>query len=84
MENLINSLLHYSRCGRAELIFQSVDLNELIKSVIDAIKISRPAPVEFQILRPLPIVNCDRTYITELFTNLISNAIEYNDRDQLY
>jgi two-component system, chemotaxis family, sensor kinase Cph1 len=82
MENLINSLLHYSRCGRAELIFQSVDLNELIKSVIDAIKISRPAPVEFQIPRPLPIVNCDRTYITELFTNLISNAIEYNDRDQ--
>jgi two-component system, chemotaxis family, sensor kinase Cph1 len=80
MENLINSLLHYSRCGRAELIFQSVDLNELIKSVIDAIKISRPAPVEFQIPHPLPIVKCDRTYITELFTNLISNAIEYNDR----
>jgi two-component system, chemotaxis family, sensor kinase Cph1 len=82
MEDLINSLLHYSRCGRAELLFQSVDLNELIHNVIDTIKISRPEPVEIQIPRPLPIVQCDRTYIIELFTNLISNAIEYNNRAQ--
>jgi two-component system, chemotaxis family, sensor kinase Cph1 len=82
MEDLINSLLHYSRCGRAELLFQPVDLGELIKNVIEVIKISRPAPVEFRLARPLPIFECDRTYITELFTNLISNAIEYNDRPQ--
>jgi two-component system, chemotaxis family, sensor kinase Cph1 len=82
MENLINSLLHYSRCGRAELLFQPVDLSEVIKTVIDAIEISRPAPVEFRIARPLPMVKGDRTYIVELFTNLISNAIEYNDRLQ--
>jgi two-component system, chemotaxis family, sensor kinase Cph1 len=82
MEDLINSLLHYSRCGRAELLFQPVDLGELIESVIDVIRISRPMPVDFQILRSLPTVECDRTYITELFTNLISNAIEYNDRAQ--
>jgi two-component system, chemotaxis family, sensor kinase Cph1 len=82
MEDLINSLLHYSRCGRAELLFQPVDLSEVIKNVIDVIKISRPAPVEFRIARSLPIIECDRTYITELFTNLISNAIEYNDRTQ--
>jgi two-component system, chemotaxis family, sensor kinase Cph1 len=82
MENLINSLLDYSRCGREELSFQPVDLAELIKVVIETIKISRPAPVEFQIPRPLPMIEGDRTYITELFTNLISNAIEYNDRDR--
>jgi two-component system, chemotaxis family, sensor kinase Cph1 len=80
MEDLINSLLHYSRCGRAELLFQPVDLSKLIKNVINTIEISRPGPVEFQIPRPLPIFECDQTHITELFTNLISNAIEYNDR----
>jgi two-component system, chemotaxis family, sensor kinase Cph1 len=82
MEDLINSLLQYSRCGRAELLFQPVDLNEVIQTVIEAIKISRPVPVEFQIAHPLPIIKCDRTYLIELFTNLISNAIEYNDRSQ--
>jgi two-component system, chemotaxis family, sensor kinase Cph1 len=82
MEDLIDSLLHYSRCGRAELLFQSVDLGELLKNVIDTIEISRPEPVYFHIPRPLPIFECDRTYITELFTNLICNAIAYNDRTQ--
>jgi two-component system, chemotaxis family, sensor kinase Cph1 len=82
MEDLINSLLHYSRCGRAELLFQLVDLSDLIQSVINTIEISRPEPVDFQISRPLPMFECDRVYITELFTNLISNAIEYNDSTQ--
>jgi two-component system, chemotaxis family, sensor kinase Cph1 len=82
MENLINSSLEYSRCGREELSFRPVNLGELINTVIETIKISRPEPVEFQIHRLLPTIECDRTYITELFTNLISNAIEYNDRDR--
>jgi two-component system, chemotaxis family, sensor kinase Cph1 len=82
MEDLIDSLLHYSRCGRAELLFQPVDLGEVVEGAIDVIKISRPVPADFRIPRLLPIVQCDRTQITELFTNLISNAIEYNDRTQ--
>lgn len=82
MEDLINSLLHYSRFGRAELVFQPVNLEEVVESVLDVIKISQPEPADFRIPRPLPTVRCDRTQITELFTNLISNAIKYNDREQ--
>jgi two-component system, chemotaxis family, sensor kinase Cph1 len=82
MEDLINSLLHYSRLGRAELLLQSVDLDKLVESVLDVIKISQPVPVEFRIPRSLPTVQCDRTQIVEVFTNLISNAIKYNDKDQ--
>ena len=82
MEDLIESLLHYSRCGRAEMILQPVDLAELVESVLDVIRISQPSPVQIRIPRPLPTVSCDRTQIMELFTNLISNGIKYNDRDQ--
>jgi light-regulated signal transduction histidine kinase (bacteriophytochrome) len=81
MEDLINSLLHYSRFGRAELLFQPVDLEEVVEGVLDVIKISQPVPVDFRIPRPLPTVQCDRTQVTELFTNLISNAIKYNDQE---
>jgi two-component system, chemotaxis family, sensor kinase Cph1 len=82
MEDLIESLLHYSRCGRAELLFESVNLAEVLDNVLDVIKISQPVTaVEFKIPRALPIVQCDLTQLTELFTNLISNAIKYNDRD---
>jgi two-component system, chemotaxis family, sensor kinase Cph1 len=82
MEDLINSLLHYSRLGRAELALQPVDLGKIVEGVLDVIKISQLEPVEFRIPRPLPTVQCDRIQIAEVFTNLISNAIKYNDKDQ--
>lgn len=82
MEDLIESLLHYSRCGRAELLFQSVNWAQVLDNVLDTIKIGYPTTtMEFNIPRALPIVQCDRTQLTELFTNLISNAIKYNERD---
>jgi two-component system, chemotaxis family, sensor kinase Cph1 len=80
MEDLINSLLHYSQCGRAELLFQSVNLGEIVEAVLDVSKISQPSPTRFRLPRPLPTVQCDRTQVTELFSNLIRNAIKYNNR----
>jgi two-component system, chemotaxis family, sensor kinase Cph1 len=82
MEDLIESLLRYSRFGRAELLLQPVALDDIVESVLDVIKISQPSPVQLQIPRPLPRIECDRAQVTELFTNLISNALKYNDRDQ--
>jgi two-component system, chemotaxis family, sensor kinase Cph1 len=82
MEDLIESLLHYSRFGRAALLLQPVALDDIVESVLDVMKISQPSPVQLQIPRSLPTIECDRTQVTELFTNLISNAIKYNDRDQ--
>jgi two-component system, chemotaxis family, sensor kinase Cph1 len=81
MEDLIESLLHYSRLGRAESILRPVDLADLVASVIDVIDISQPSSAQLQIPRPLPTVLGDRTQMMELFTNLISNGIKYNDRD---
>ncbi len=80
MEDLINSLLHYSQCGRADLLFQPVNLEEIVEAVLDVSKISQPSSTEFRIPRPLPMVQCDRTQVSELFSNLIRNAIKYNDR----
>ena len=83
MEDLINSLLYYSRLGRAELQLRSTNLNQLVADVLDTISASaRDTQVKFEILRPLPSIKCDRTQISELFTNLISNGIKYNQKEQ--
>ncbi len=83
MENLINSLLHYSRLGRAELLRQPTDLNTVVKTAIATLNMSQPdQSVDFRVPRPLPIVSCDRNLINELFTNLISNAVKYNDNPE--
>jgi len=83
MEDLINSLLHFSRLGRAELMRQSVNLDEVVQQVIATLTIARPqSEVEFRVPQPLPRMECDRAQINELFTNLISNAIKYNDKPE--
>jgi PAS domain S-box-containing protein len=81
MEDLINSLLHYSRLGRTELSRQPTDLNYIVQQAIDTLKVSQPqSTIEFRIPRTLPRILCDRTQISELFTNLFTNAIKYNDK----
>lgn len=83
MEDLINSLLHFSRLGRAELNRNPVDLDELVRQAIATLTIARPhSDIDFRIPQPLPTVACDRYQVQELFTNLISNAIKYNDKPQ--
>lgn len=80
MEELISSLLHYSRLGRAELTIGDIDLSAVLEEVLGVIQMSQPEPVEFRIPRSLPTLACDRIQVTELFTNLISNAMKYNNK----
>ncbi|MBW4569909.1 MAG: GAF domain-containing protein [Tolypothrix carrinoi HA7290-LM1] len=82
MEDLINSLLHFSRLGRVELVMRRTNLNELVESVIEVLKISlkETKNVDIRICRRLPDVKCDRIQMSEVFSNLISNAIKYNEK----
>jgi light-regulated signal transduction histidine kinase (bacteriophytochrome) len=83
MEDLINSLLHFSRLGRADLVPQTVDLNDLVQQVIATLTMARPQlQIDFRIPKTLPVVPCDRNQVNELFTNLISNATKYNNKDE--
>ncbi|WP_293150187.1 MULTISPECIES: ATP-binding protein [unclassified Microcoleus] len=82
MEDLINSLLHYSRLGRTELSRQPTNLNDLVRQSIDILKIGGPPQaIEFR-TQSLPTVACDRTLVSELFLNLMSNAIKYNNKTE--
>jgi signal transduction histidine kinase len=81
MEALIDALLQCARLGQAPLNLSDVALQELVEWVVKLIHMSRPeSPCEIHIAQPLPILHCDRVLITEVFTNLISNALKYNDQ----
>lgn len=81
MEDLINSLLHFSRLGRVELAIYPTNLNDVVRQVLDLLRARiEETGVNISIPRPLPVVECDRVQVTEVFTNLISNAIKYSDR----
>ncbi|MBD2328071.1 ATP-binding protein [Alkalinema sp. FACHB-956] len=80
MENLISSLLHYSRLGRVELSLTMVDLNDLVEGVVEILNMSQSDPIEIRVPRSLPHIQGDRNQLIELLINLISNGVKYNDK----
>jgi light-regulated signal transduction histidine kinase (bacteriophytochrome) len=83
METLIDSLLHYSRLGRTDLALDEIDVQEVVEEVVDRLGISlREQNIEVRIPRRLPVIQSDRVRLGEVFANLITNAIKYNDKPQ--
>ena len=83
MEDLIDSLLHFSRLGRVELNSEKLALDQLLSEVLDTFEISRKTKnVEIKTADNLPEIEGDSVQINELYSNLISNAIKYNSSEQ--
>jgi len=83
MERLVNDLLYFSRLGRQELAIQKTDINEVIHDIentLDHFLVEHKARISIPV--PLPIITCDKPRVTELFRNLITNAVKYNDRPE--
>ncbi len=81
MESLIESLLHYSRMGRGEFAVREKDLNAVLHGVQEMLQARfEETQAELRFPRPLPTVQCDPVMVGEVFANLISNALKYNDK----
>ncbi len=78
MHNLIEGILHYSRVGRGEEDLVEVDLNLLVTEIIDSI--APPENITITIENHLPIIRCEETRISQIFQNLLTNAIKYMDK----
>jgi signal transduction histidine kinase len=80
MHNLIEGVLLYSRVGRVEEQHVTVNLNELVLEVIDML--SPPEHIKITIENELPVINCERTRIQQVFQNLLSNAVKYMNKPE--
>ena len=78
MHNLIEGILQYSRVGRITEKIVNVDLNTRVREIIDLL--DPPKTIHIAIEDKLPVVTGELTYITQVFQNLLSNAIRYIDR----
>ncbi|MEJ2148557.1 MAG: GAF domain-containing protein, partial [Chloroflexota bacterium] len=85
---LVNDLLDISRIeqGRVQLDLLDVDLHELIGGVIDVIEgrkenDGRSIELAVDIPEDLPNIQADYDRITQVITNLVSNAYQYTPDD---
>lgn len=82
MQSLINDLLAYARIGHAELRLETLDSNALVEEVESALASAIADACAEVTVRPLPNVQADRWQLSQVFQNLLSNALRFCDRDR--
>ncbi|WP_417786480.1 ATP-binding protein [Tenacibaculum sp.] len=80
MEQLITDVLEYSSIINRVKENNDIDLNLLIEEIKKVIYI--PKNISIKVLQELPIIKGDKTKFQQLFQNLISNAIKFNDKEK--
>jgi len=78
MEKLISDVLEYSSIG-STIKKEYFDLNEVITEIKSIILI--PDHFSINLIKPLPKIKGDKSKLVQLFQNLVSNAIRYNDKE---
>jgi signal transduction histidine kinase len=80
MHNLIDGILQYSRIGRIREQETEVDLETLVRDIIDLL--APPDHISVSIETPLPVIRFEPTRARQVFQNLISNAIKFIDKPE--
>jgi signal transduction histidine kinase len=78
LEGLINGLLEYSKIGRLNVSSERVDVHRTLKETIDLL--NPPPHIRINIQKGMPVFQTKKYLLQQVFINLISNAIKYNDK----
>ncbi|HEX4381516.1 MAG TPA: ATP-binding protein [Myxococcales bacterium] len=79
-QSLIESLLHYAKAGRGPLELSSVDLNLAVAEALETLSAHLKESGARVEVGKLPVVLANPEALQEILTNLVSNALKYNDK----
>jgi signal transduction histidine kinase len=77
MDKLIQDVLQYSRLARSEVRLGAVDVQALLRGIIETYPAFQPPQVEIKIEGTLPRVLGNEAALTQCFSNLLGNAIKF-------
>ncbi|MEY4937759.1 MAG: hypothetical protein RIS64_4118 [Bacteroidota bacterium] len=83
MQRLLDDLLAYSRLTKHDTgEIKAVDLNDTIFVVVHNLMMAMKETNTVVLLNQLPALNASSTEMTQLFQNLIANAIKFRRKDE--
>jgi PAS domain S-box-containing protein len=82
MERLIQDLLDFSKLERQELKASRIDMNELVKAVLDNLVPPESSKKMEITLTNLKATSGDRSLLQQVWVNLLSNAIKYSSKKE--
>ena len=81
MSVLVRDVLRYAKLSQPDELFEKVDLNVVLRNVLSDFELlleQKQVSIEYGIL---PVVRGIPVQLEQLFTNLISNAIKFNNNE---
>ncbi|HYE05764.1 MAG TPA: ATP-binding protein [Planctomycetota bacterium] len=81
MRAMIQAVLEYSRVGRREGAIVELDAGKALRDALDNLRAKIAASSATVVADPLPRIRADPVRLTQLFQNLVSNAIKFRKPD---
>jgi len=77
-ESLIRGLLTYARVGKEKESEENIDTRTLLEEVLENFSLKPGASIT--ISKELPVIYSVKLPLLQVFSNLVSNALKYNDK----
>lgn len=78
MNNMINEVLDYSRIGRSELVLSDIDPAPMIHDIVRDLLLIYDIDESCITIGPTPKIQGDAVMLSQVFSNIISNAVKYS------
>lgn len=78
MDHLIDGILTYAKIDKIDMTQEKVNVRDVVENIINIIHIPKSSIVSIK--GSLPIIKADRFRMQQLFQNIISNAVNHNDK----
>lgn len=82
MDTLLSGLLRLSRLGRAAICYETLDMQSVMAKIADSLTYQLEAAGARIEIAPLPPCMADAVQVTQVFSNLVDNAIKYRSPDR--
>jgi signal transduction histidine kinase len=79
MDKFLEDIINYSEIGTKSLKSNTIDLNKKVAKIIDSIHI--PKNISIVVKGNLPVLKADARKLRQVFQNLISNAVNFNNKE---
>lgn len=80
LNSMIEALLDYSRIGLISVLEETVNVGQLLQEIVESL--AMPIDFTIEVKSPLPTLSTKKLFLSQVFSNLISNAIKHHHRNR--